>query len=269
MITTNGFADILELARNGVRTTSTWMFQSPPKPTPAAPQDCRAEVAERVAPDGSVITALNEQQVRDAVGFLRGKGVEAIAICMMNSYANSDHERRAGEIVKSLWLEAYVCSSADILPEFREYERFSTTVVNASLMPIMDRYLERFTRGISGLNEKNALRVMQSNGGAVSPNAVRRAPVNTFFSGPAGGIIGCVGIGADLGLGFYSIVGLRCLTFGRCVHFSEGISALYRDWRIRKKMPTGDGWYLKRWWRERNCLQTTNDKAGRGRVGWR
>ena len=80
-----------------------------------------------------------------------------------------------------------------MLPEFREFERFATTTVNASLMPIMDRYLERFERGVADLGIRVAPRVMQSNGGAVTPGAVRRLPVNTFFSGPAGGVVGCVG----------------------------------------------------------------------------
>jgi N-methylhydantoinase A len=87
-----------------------------------------------------------------------------------------------------------------VLPEFREFERFATTTVNASLMPVMDRYLERFERGVADLGIKVAPRVMQSNGGAVTPGAVRRVPVNTFFSGPAGGVVGCVGLGAEVGI---------------------------------------------------------------------
>src|SRR3972149_11916478 len=119
---------------------------------------------------------------------------------MLHSYANPAHERRAREIAQQMWPAAYLCTSSDVLPEFREYERFATTTVNASLMPIMDRYLERFESGVVELGIKIAPRVMQSNGGAVTPGAVRRVPVNTFFSGPAGGVVGCVGLGSQVGI---------------------------------------------------------------------
>jgi N-methylhydantoinase A len=153
-----------------------------------------------MAHDGSVVTPLVEDEVRNAVLTLHGKKVEAIAICMLHSYANPAHEQRAREIVKQMWPQAYLCTSSEVLPEFREYERFATTTVNASLMPVMDRYLERFERGVAELGITVAPRVMQSNGGAVTPGAVRRVPVNTFFSGPAGGVVGCVGLGAELGI---------------------------------------------------------------------
>ncbi|NBX41787.1 MAG: hypothetical protein EBR15_10325, partial [Gammaproteobacteria bacterium] len=136
----------------------------------------------------------------EAVAVLREKKVESVAVCMLHSYANPAHERRAHDLVKEIWPEAYLCTSSGVLPEFREFERFATTVVNASLMPIMDRYLERFERGVADLGIKVAPRVMQSNGGAVTPGAVRKLPVNTFFSGPAGGVVGSVGLGAELGI---------------------------------------------------------------------
>ncbi|HEV7819926.1 MAG TPA: hydantoinase/oxoprolinase family protein, partial [Burkholderiales bacterium] len=170
------------------------------KPTPPALRDCRVEVTERIAADGAEVTPLDENDVRNAVARLREKNVEAIAVCMLHSYANPAHERRTRALVKDLWPEPYLCTSSEVLPEFREYERFATTTVNASLMPIMDRYLERFERGVADLGIKVAPRVMQSNGGAVTPGAVRRLPVNTFFSGPAGGVVGSVGLGAELGI---------------------------------------------------------------------
>ena len=197
MITTAGFGDILELARQ--RRPHNFNLDIL-KPTPPALRDCRMEVAGRIAHDGAEVTPLAEDQVREAIGALREKEVEAIAICMMHSYANPAHERRTAELVKQLWPEAYLCASSEVLPEFREFERFATTTVNASLMPIMDRYLERFERGVADLGIEVAPRVMQSNGGAVTPSAVRRLPVNTFFSGPAGGVVGCMGLGTQVGI---------------------------------------------------------------------
>jgi N-methylhydantoinase A len=138
--------------------------------------------------------------VRQAIAWLRSAGGEAIAICFLHAYAKARHEKRAKALVQQLWPEVYVCTSCDVLAEFREFERFATPTVNASLMPIMDRYLERFERGVYDLGIRSAPRVMQSNGGAVTPDAVRRLPVNTFFSGPAGGVIGSRGLGAQVGL---------------------------------------------------------------------
>jgi N-methylhydantoinase A len=195
MIATRGFRDVIELAR---QRRPHYFNIDIPKPAPPTPRDCRVEVTERVAHDGAVVTRLAEEEIRDAVGKLRSAGVEAIAVCFVHSYANPEHERRTCELVREAWPEAYLCASSDVLPEFREYERFVTTAVNASLMPVMDRYLERFERGVEDLGIRRAPRVMQSNGGAVTPGAVRKLPVNTFFSGPAGGVIGGAGLGRQL-----------------------------------------------------------------------
>src|SRR5690606_14940078 len=128
------------------------------------------------------------------------QAVWSVAGCFLNSYANSVQEERVRALVREIWPEAYVCTSNEVLSEFREYERFATATVNASLMPIMDRYIQRFTKGISDLGIRGPQRVMQSNGGAVSPETVKKFPINTFFSGPAGGVISSSAIGRKLGL---------------------------------------------------------------------
>ena len=191
LITTAGFRDVLELAR---QRRPHYFNLDIPKPMPPAARDCRLEVTERMAQDGSVVTPLVEDDVRRAVETLKAKKVEAVAICFMHAYANAGHEQRARALVKSLWPEIYLCTSSEVLGEFREFERFSTATVNASLMPIMDRALAQFEQGVAALGIPHTPRVMQSNGGAVSPGAVRKLPVNTFFSGPAGGVIGSVGL---------------------------------------------------------------------------
>jgi N-methylhydantoinase A len=194
MLATAGFRDVLELARQ--RRPSFFNLDMA-KPTPPAARDARVDVRERIAHDGAIVTPLDEDDVRAAVKALKALGCQSVSICFLHSYANPAHERRATSIVKEIWPEAFVCASSDILAEFREYERFSTATVNASLMPTIDRYLERFERGVRELGIRNVPQIMQSNGGAVSPAAVRRAPVNTFFSGPAGGVIGAVGLGGQ------------------------------------------------------------------------
>lgn len=195
MLTTAGFRDVLELAR---QRRPHYFNLDIPKPVPPAPRDARIEIDERVDYSGAVLTPLDESQLRAAVSALQGQGVEAIAVCFMHAYANPAHERRARELLHEAAPGVYVCTSHEVLAEFREFERFATTAVNASLMPIMDRYLEKFEQGVRDLGVPSVPRVMQSNGGAVSPAAVRRMPVNTFFSGPAGGVIGSRGLGKQL-----------------------------------------------------------------------
>jgi len=197
VITTAGFRDVLELAR---QRRPHYFNLDVPKPMPPATRDCRIEVAERIASDGAVVAPLADEEVRDAIETLRSAGVEAVAVLFMHAYANPAHEERAAALVRKHWPGAYVCASSEVLAEFREFERFATATVNASLMPVMDRYLEGFERGVAGLGIRPAPRVMQSNGGAVSPGAVRKLPINTFFSGPAGGVIGSAGLGRQLGL---------------------------------------------------------------------
>ncbi|MGQ0522107.1 MAG: hydantoinase/oxoprolinase family protein [Betaproteobacteria bacterium] len=195
VITTAGFRDVLELAR---QRRPHYFNLDVPKPMPPAARDCRMEVGGRIACDGSEVAALEENDVRRAVEALKSRQVQAVAVCFLHAYANPEHEERAKRLVRELWPGVYVCASTEVLTEFREFERFATATVNASLMPIMDRYLEAFERGIAALGIRATPRIMQSNGGAVSPAAVRKLPVNTFFSGPAGGVIGSVGLGEHL-----------------------------------------------------------------------
>ena len=196
MLTTAGFRDVLELAR---QRRPHYFNLDVAKPLPPAPRDCRIEINERIGCDGEVLTPLREDEVVRAAARLDRRGVEAVAVCFMHAYANPDHERRTCEILRELWPKAYICASHEALGEFREFERFATTTINAALMPLMDRYLARFEEGVERLGVSAQPRVMQSNGGAVSPAAVRRMPINTFFSGPAGGVIGTRAFGERVG----------------------------------------------------------------------
>jgi len=197
LITTRGFGDVISLAR---QRRPHYFNLDIPKPVPPVPDDCRIEVGERLAADGGVVTELDEQDVLRAAETLKERGVEAIAICFLHSYQDSAHETRARELLAERWPEVYVSTSSQVLPEFREYERFVTTVVNASLLPVMDKYLERFEIGVRDLGVRSPAHVMQSNGGAVTARTVRSRPINTFFSGPAGGVMGAVALGAATGI---------------------------------------------------------------------
>src|SRR5688572_12193213 len=131
LITTAGFRDVLELAR---QRRPHYFNLDVPKPAPPAARECRIEVDERVDGTGQVLTPLAADQVRRAASQLRSKGVEAVAICFLHAYAFPGHEREARALVQEAWPGAYACTSHEVLAEFREFERFATTAVNASLM---------------------------------------------------------------------------------------------------------------------------------------
>ena len=187
LITTKGFRDLLEIARQK-RPHVYDMFVR--KPDPLIPRQARLEVDERVAADGTVLRALDERAIVEVLERLLGQGVESVAVCFLNSYANPDHERRAREIIQRHWPDGFVSVSEDLLPEFREYERLSTTVINAYLMPRMKQYLDRFSEEVHNLGIPDQPFVMNSGGGVVSPALASQRPIDTLFSGPSGGVSG-------------------------------------------------------------------------------
>lgn len=195
-MTTKGFGDVLSLAR---QRRPHYFNLDVKKPVPPVDQDSCVEVVERISAEGSVVTELDEQSVIAAIDSLKKSGVEAVAVCFLHSYQNPDHEERARKLIAERWPSVQISVSSEILPEFREYERFITTVINASLVPVMDKYLLGFQQGVKNLGIPSAAHVMQSNGGAATTNTVRQRPINTFFSGPAGGAIGAVALGEETG----------------------------------------------------------------------
>ncbi|HET6605545.1 MAG TPA: hydantoinase/oxoprolinase family protein [Rhodopila sp.] len=190
MITGEGFTDILELARQ--RRPHLYNLEIG-KPRPPIAAEDRIGVPGRLDETGAVVTPLDEVALNaalDAVPDLDRYG--AFAVCFLHAYRNPEHERRAAAILRGRLPEALVCLSSDVNPEFREYERFATTATNASLLPVMDRYLARFDEGVAQRGVKAPAYVIQSNGGLGSPATLRRLPINTFISGPAGGVVGAI-----------------------------------------------------------------------------
>jgi N-methylhydantoinase A len=149
--------------------------------------------------DGRVLQALDEEQVRQAARALADKNIGAVTICFLHAYKNPDHERRAKELVLEIIPDAYISLSSDVLPEFREYERLSTTVLNTTIGPKMSRYLDRFLARATELGIANEPRTVHSNGGLMSMESVRNYPVRTCLSGPAAGVVGAAIIGAAIG----------------------------------------------------------------------
>jgi N-methylhydantoinase A len=196
LITTRGFRDVLEIGR---QTRPHLYDYDVVRPTALVPRELRIEIDERVMSDGGVRVPLNEAQVEAAARQLLAAGVEAVVICFLHSYRRPDHERRAREIVQRVLPNAYISLSSDVLPEFREFERMSTTVLNAYMGPRMGSYLERLLGRVRVLGVDAELDTVHSNGGLMSVTTAREVPVRTCVSGPAAGVIGAAEIGRVAG----------------------------------------------------------------------
>jgi N-methylhydantoinase A len=216
LITTAGFEDVIEIGRQNRPEIYNLMVT---RPAPLVPRDLRFGVTERVGPDGAVISELDRLELSATIkqiGALN-PGVESVAVCFLFSFANPKHEKEVGRALGSLGIP--VSLSHEILPEFREYERTATVVINAYLVPLMSRYLSSLVEGLESVvrsplsvAKANAtsygerttdygLRIMQSNGGSVSAATAAAEPVRAILSGPAGGVIGALRVCGAAGVG--------------------------------------------------------------------
>ncbi|PNU06386.1 hydantoinase/oxoprolinase family protein [Novosphingobium guangzhouense] len=196
LITTEGFRDEIEY-RRGFK-EDIWDVRLEP-PRQITPRRRRLTVPERVLHDGSVHRALDEDALREACRKLRLQNVEAVAISFLFSFVNPDHERRAHEIVRQEIQNAYVCASHEVLPRAPEYDRTSTTVVNAYVGPRVTGYLEKLVQRLADGGYRRQLMVMQASGGVMSRDYIEGAPIRVLASGPAGGVIGSAHCGAAKG----------------------------------------------------------------------
>lgn len=187
LITTGGVRDILEIGR---QTRPELYDLNADKPAALVPREQVYPVAERVDADGKALVSFTEDALDSAARRIAEYAPEAIAVCFLHSYRNPEHESAAVRRLRELFPEAYVCSSADIAPVFREFERFSTTVVNAYVGPRIERYLSRLAGRIDELGVPVEPRVIGSSGGLSTLDAVRKYPVGTLLSGPSAGVVG-------------------------------------------------------------------------------
>lgn len=197
LLTTRGFRDVLAIGRQN---RPALYDLSAAKAAPLVERYRRLEVEERLSASGEPLSPLDEEQLRAQAELLAKSGVEAVAISFLHSYRNPAHEERALEIVQAVMPDAYVSLSSKVLPEFREYERTSTTVLNAYIGPKMDRYLSRLSGGIAEIGIPVEPMTIHSNGGVLSLDSVRRLPVATCLSGPAAGVVGAAMVGARAGM---------------------------------------------------------------------
>jgi N-methylhydantoinase A len=180
LITTRGFRDVLEIARSS--RLHLYDLKAAPKPPTLVPRRLRLEIAERVGPDGAIETPLKVDEIAGLIGALEREGVESVAVCLLHSYANPEHERTLREHLARRF--PHVCVSSDINAEFREYERTCTTVLNAAVMPLASSYMEALRRRIQGAT----LHLLHSAGGMMSVDTARARPLALASSGPAAGV---------------------------------------------------------------------------------
>ena len=197
LITTAGFRDLLEIGRQK-RPDLYDLYAD--KPAVLIPRRLRREVPERLMFDGSVFRPLDLAEVERMWRELRHLSIESVAVCFLYSYLNADHEQQVKEIINRLSPDTYVYLSSEILPEFREYERLSTTVLCAYLGPVVGRYTAQLTRKARQAGLRGEVYVTQSNGGLIPGSAVKERPVETALSGPASGVVASVFLGAKVGL---------------------------------------------------------------------
>ena len=187
MLTTLGFRDILEIGRQ--KRPELYNLRAK-RPEPVVTRDLRLTARERIAADGSVIKKLEISDIDSAITEFRKRDVGAVAILFLNSYINNTHEKIAASIMKPGLPGVYFSISSDVIPEFREFERLSTTVLNAYLGPVVTTYLEKLLEEFKRNKIKSSLYLCQSEGGITSATGTLDYPVRTLYSGPAAGVLG-------------------------------------------------------------------------------
>ena len=187
LITTKGFRDVLEMGRGGRDPVYDFVLRLP---TPLVERHLRREVTERTGPTGEIITPLDVAELYEQVDYLVQRGIEAVAIVFLHAYASAAHELMAKERIEQRYPELAISVSHEIAAEWREYERTSTTVLNAALQPTIRNYIRELQGELTQAGYARPLAIMQSNGGVVDAITARNKPIRTLMSGPAGGVIG-------------------------------------------------------------------------------
>lgn len=197
LITTEGFRDVLEFRRNRVARLYDFYYEKPPA---LVKRQLRFEVRERMNFKGEVLLPLDMANVEEVIDQIVQADIESVAVCLLHSYANSDHELRIAQVIRRRAPNLTVTLSSELLPVMKEYERTSTTVINSYVRPVVERYLGRLTDGLKALKINVPLAVMQSNGGLATPRMASERPAFCIESGPAAGVMGALHVGQQLGL---------------------------------------------------------------------
>lgn len=198
LVVTEGFRHVLQIARSLVPGgLAAWIIW--PKPEPMAPLECTVEAPERIGADGEVVRALDSAALRKNLQVLKSENIQALTICLMNSYVNGAHERAVAKICAEEFPGLPISISADILPEMQEYERTLTTVANSAVRPAVAAYVGNLEKQLRAWGMKSQISLLRSDGGLISATKAREAPVNLLMSGPAGGVAGALHVAQTSG----------------------------------------------------------------------
>ncbi|MBV8336917.1 MAG: hydantoinase/oxoprolinase family protein [Alphaproteobacteria bacterium] len=197
LVTTEGFRDLLEIGR--LRLMRLYDMDQE-RPAPLVRRRWRFEVAERLDHHGEVIHPLDRDTLERAIAGIASENLQSVAVCLIHAYANPRHEQAVAASIRERLPQVYLTLSSEVLPEIREFERTSTTVANAYVMPVLDRYLSTLEAGLSTFAIKAPLLTMQSNGGVMNAAQARARPVQLIESGPAAGVIGAAAMARRLGV---------------------------------------------------------------------
>lgn len=252
LLTTHGLRDALEMRRGIREERYDNHFRNV---TPLVPRHLRLTVKERMDADGSVITPLDEEDVVRAARKLKGRRVQAVAVCFMHAYKNAAHERRAAELLRAELPGTFVVASSEVLPSIRFYERLSTTAVSAFVGPIVSRYIDKLTAKLKDVGYAGQLLIMQSNGGVVAPEQVKRNPAVTVLSGPAA---------APTAGAWYG----RMLGHANCITVDMGGTSFDAALVIDGQSTTGTEGGIGRYRIALPALDIVTIGAGGGSIGW-
>lgn len=252
LITTKGFRDALEM-RRGIREEQyNNHFHNV---TPLAPRYLRFTVNERIDSEGKIIKKISEKDLLPIIKKLKEEKVESVAICFMNSYKNNSHEKKALAFLRKQLKDIFITASFEVLPSIRFYERISTTTVSAFVGPIVARYLDNLTQKLNSINYKGTLLIMQSNGGVVLPEQVKKNPAVTVLSGPAA---------APTAGAFYS----EMLGYKNCITVDMGGTSFDAALVIDNQCVTGTEGSINRYRIALPSLDIITIGAGGGSIGW-
>lgn len=252
LITTKGVRDALEM-RRGIREEQYNNHYH--NVVPLVPRYLRLTVDERIDAHGKIITPFNESELIPIIDFLKKEKAEAIAVCFMNAFKNSIHEEKAAQFLREHLPSCFITSSTEVLPSIRFYERVSTTVVNAYIGPVVANYLNNLTIKLDKINFKGTLLIMQSNGGVVTPEIVRKSPAVTVLSGPAAAPTASV---------FYA----NLLGYRDCITVDMGGTSFDASIVIENQCVTSIDGSISRYKIALPSLDIVTIGAGGGSIGW-
>ena len=265
LITTRGFRDVLELRTLRMPRLYDLAWEKPP---PLVERYLRMEVDERIDANGNIQREVESADIEQAVERLLAEGVEAIAVCLLNSFANPVHEQTVLEVLKTKASHIPCCISFDVLPEMKEYERTSTTVINAYLLPVVSSYLASLVRKLTEIGVNAPLLLMQSNGGLTTVEQAGRLPCHIIESGPAAGVVGAQALSQASGIDDVVSFDMGGTTakasliengmYSRAVEYSVGAGIM-----VGSRLLTGAGYRLKV-----PAIDLAEVGAGGGSVVW-